>query len=191
MTEKHTVRKIFHKQFRELWKQHPHLRAQAQNYFYISHGPPRRIVSCSPDAVGAKTWVEHVADSWTRCGGRFVPLVSKQGGFTCSLDILFLRRDSPGNLIASGGDIDNRLKVLLDALKMPKNVDDLGGLSIEQDEDPFFCLLEDDSLITDVSVVTDRFLLPQEAEENIHDVMLVVHVTMVNPSVIFAGNLLV
>jgi hypothetical protein len=191
MTEKHTIRKLFHKQLRELWKQHPHLRAQAENYFYISPGPPRHIVSCHPDATGAKTWVEHVADRWTRCGGRFVPLISKQGSFTCVLNILFLRRDGPGNLISSGGDIDNRVKVLLDSLKMPRTTDDLGGMPIEKDENPFFCLLEDDSLITDISVTTDRLLLPQEADENIHDVALVVHVTMVNPSVIFAGNLLV
>ena len=52
-------------------------------------------------------------------GNRFVPLVSKAGGFTCSLDILFLRRDDPEGPIESGGDIDNRLKVLLDGLRMP------------------------------------------------------------------------
>jgi hypothetical protein len=191
MTEKHAIRKVLHKQLRQLWKDHPHLRAQSEAYFYVNEGPPRRIVNCAPDATGAKTWVNHIADSWTRCGGRFVPLVSKQGGFTCSLDITFLRRDGPGNLVSSGGDIDNRLKVLLDGLKMPKSMDDLGGHEIEQDENPFYCLLEDDSLITDLAVTTDRLLLPQEQEENLHDVVLVVHVTMVNPNVIFAGNLLI
>jgi len=144
------------------------------------------------DDPKAKTWVEHVADDHQRCGGRFVPLVSKSGGFTCSLEILFLRRDNPGHLIASGGDIDNRIKVLFDGLRMPDTVAELGGLPIDSDENPFFCLLEDDSLITNVTVTTDRLLTPQETpEERIHDVHLVIHATVVNPSALFTGNRLV
>ena len=64
-------------------------------------------------------------------------------------------------------------------------------LSIEPDENPFFCLVEDDSLITDVSVTTDRLLVAQDSGEKIHDVWLVIHVTVLNPSALFAGNRLV
>jgi hypothetical protein len=201
LKEKHSIRKVFHKQLRELWKQHPDLRAQAEQTFVITTTPQnqvsppgpgvRQIIPVTGETQNAKTWLEHVADSWQRCGGHFVPLISKKGGFTCSLDVLFLRRDNPGNLIASGGDIDNRLKVLLDALKMPNDVPDLAGLPIEADENPFFCLLQDDSLITDLSVTTDRLLTPQDVDEKIHDVVLVVHVKMVNPSAVFAGNRLI
>ena len=70
-----------------------------------------------PEAPNVKTWIEHIADDHERCGGRFVPLVSKAGGFTCALEILFLRRDNPGHIISSGGDIDNRMKVYLMVLK--------------------------------------------------------------------------
>jgi hypothetical protein len=160
--EEQLLRKHFHKQLRELWKQHPELRRQAEDYFlrYVTPenqvsfpGPGvKQIVRADKGNPLAKTWVEHIADDHQKCGGRFVPLVSEAGGFTCSLDILFLRRDNPGHLISSGGDIDNRIKVLLDGLKMPSTVAELGGLPLEPDENPFFCLLEDDNLVTSVSV---------------------------------------
>lgn len=202
--EKQIVRKQFHKQLRELWKQHPDLREQSESKFVVMTTPHNMVSYPGPGvrqimpAVGnlrthpdAKTWVEHIADSHQGCGGRFVPLVSKAGGFTCSLEILFLRRDNPGHLIASGGDIDNRIKVLFDGLRMPNTVAELGGIPLEQDEDPFFCLLEDDNLITSVSVTTDRLLIPQDSNEKLHDVHLIIHATVLNPSALFAGNRLV
>ena len=89
---------------------------------------------------------------------------------------------------ADGGDIDNRIKVLFDGLKMPETVSDLGGLPLESDENPFFCLLEDDSLITSVTITTDRLLLERDSEEKRNDVYLIIHVTVLNPSALFAGN---
>lgn len=94
-------------------------------------------------------------------------------------------------MVASGGDIDNRLKVLLDGLVMPRTESDLGGIPLEPDENPFFCLLEDDSLITSVSVITDRLLTPLAAGEKISDVCLIIHVTVLNPGALFAGGRLV
>jgi hypothetical protein len=95
---------------------------------------------------------------------------------------VFLRRDNPGSLITHGGDIDNRIKVMFDGLKMPKQVKELGDYAMGADENPFFCLLEDDKLVTSVSVTTDRLIVPQKSEENIHDVLLAIHVTIVDPS---------
>lgn len=208
--EKHLLRKQFHRQLLELWRQHPNLRAQSEGRFVKLERPDPdtiyldRASRPSSKAIvipalgsldadpGAKTWVEHLADDHQRCGGRFVPLVSSAGGFTCSLDILFLRRDNPGGLIVKGkdgGDIDNRIKVLFDGLKMPETMSDLGGLPLE--ENPFYCLLEDDSLITSVNVITDRLLVEKGAEEKVNDVHLIIHVTLVNPSALFAGNRLV
>lgn len=204
--EKHTIRKQFHKQLRELWKQHPDLRAQAGTKYIVSTITPGSVMpppSNFPDklvhmvsdqesvAPNVKTWLEHVADTYQRCGGRFVPIVRREGGLTCALDILFLRRDNPGGVIDSGGDIDNRIKVLFDGLKMPATVPDLGGMPIGADENPFFCLLEDDSLVTSVSITTDRLLTPQEDTERVHDVCLIIHVTVVNPSALFLGGRLV
>lgn len=202
--EKHQLRKHFHLQLRELWKEHPDLKHQAEQKFIVFTTPPNMVSYPGPGVrmiypadlykeqqERARTWVEHVADNFQRCGGRFVPLINDAGGFTCSLDILFLRRDAPGNLIEAGGDIDNRIKVLLDGLRMPKNLNELGGFSIGPDEDPFFCLLEDDKLITSISVTTDRLIIPKRSDEDIKDVLLVIHVSMVNPSAVFAGGRLV
>lgn len=60
---------------------------------------------------------------------------------------------------------------------MPDELREVAGANPEVDEDPFFCLLQDDSLITDVRITTDRLLIPPEPEERIHDVCLVIHVT--------------
>ena len=115
-------------------------------------------------------------------GFRFLPLIGNAFGIdtACVLDILFLRRDEPGRLVGSGGDIDNRIKVLLDALKMPTPGD---GFKPEagpsEGEEPFFCLLQDDSLITELRVTTDRLLTPVGDDEKLTDVHLVIGVKTV------------
>lgn len=63
-------------------------------------------------------------------------------------------------------DLDNRLKVLFDALRMPQNPNELTGEDFQQDEDPMFVLLQDDSLITSVSVETDELLSPANHDDS-------------------------
>ncbi len=75
---------------------------------------------------------------------------------------------------------------------MPNSIPELGGYAIDSaDENPFFCLLEDDRLVSSVSVTTDRLIVPQKVDERINDVRLVIHVTIINPSALFAGGRLV
>lgn len=178
-TEKQKLRKCFHLQLRELWQKDVGL--TPDNFAQYPGPGVKSFVPVLPQhAPHAKKYIDLIADSHVRCNGnRFVPLVSINGGFTCSLDILFLRRDGPGKLVESGGDIDNRMKVLLDGLRMPIDVKELGDVPIEKDEDPFYCLLEDDKLITKLSVTTDRLILPKEQGDHENDVVLVIHVTMV------------
>ena len=77
------------------------------------------------------------------------------------LDVHVLWPQKPGAIISSGGDIDNRLKTLLDALKVPSEPTAVPpGSTPQEGEVPFFCLLEDDSLITKLTVDTDRLLEP-------------------------------
>lgn len=60
------------------------------------------------------------------------------------------------------GDIDNRVKTLIDALRIPCS-NALGSArssTPRQDENPFFCLIEDDKLITKFSIETDWLLDP-------------------------------
>jgi hypothetical protein len=190
--EKHALRKHFNGQLRELWNQHPDLKQQAKQRFITRPGvyPPGSLDAepVPDDHPEGKTHLERIADDYQRFGGRFVPIVRKGGSLTCSLEILFLRRDNPGHIIASGGDIDNRLKVLFDGLRMPNNEQELGGFVLEPDENPFFCVVEDDELITNVSVTTDRLLTVPDPGEKPHDVFLVIHVKVVNQSALFAGG---
>jgi hypothetical protein len=100
-----------------------------------------------------------LGNNFDRCGYKFVPLVSSHLGLTCGLDILLLQKDKAAP-IGQTGDIDNRLKTLFDALQVPQNCSEIEG-DKEAAEDPyFFCLTENDSLITDVRVTVDKWLAP-------------------------------
>ena len=75
----------------------------------------------------------------------------------------------------ASGDIDNRLKTIFDALRMPASKDELGGYETpEEGETPFYCLLTDDKLISRVSVETDTLLQPTSLEAGDNDARLVI-----------------
>jgi hypothetical protein len=171
--EKHDMRKVFHKQLSSLWKTHPFLidflklderyQQEAEGTFVTDNEP-------------IPTPVRDFSSRYARCGYRFMPLISEWFAVSCALDILFLRRDGPGSLVKHGGDIDNRLKVLFDALRMPDTCDEVCGDSPSSDEDPFYCLMEDDKLISKVQVETNWLLTPLDKGERLHDVHVIVKV---------------
>jgi hypothetical protein len=160
---KHEIRKTFHHQLKRLWAS-----TWLNGMNYGSWGPGQTIDPRTPldQALGT----EYQLDNY-----RFVPLVLAKFSLLCSIDILFLRSDIPGQIIGSG-DIDNRLKTLFDALRMPANTGELGGcLQPDADESPlFYCLLQDDKLISHVSVNTDMLLQPVNG--NVNDARLVLDV---------------
>jgi hypothetical protein len=88
----------------------------------------------------------------------------------CGLKILFLRKEDAGR-VYQGGDLDNRLKTLFDALSVPQIDQVVEDNSIA---DPILCLLEDDGLITSVSVETHRLLSNPNA--SINEVKLIIEV---------------
>lgn len=102
-----------------------------------------------------------------------MPLVHKYQHLICGLDILFLRRENPGDLILQGGNIDNRIKTLLDALRIPNDCNEIDSAP-EEGEDPFFCLLQNDSLVTELNVVTDKLLTPLKAGQHPNEVVLII-----------------
>jgi hypothetical protein len=163
-TDKHRIRVEFHKQLKILWQEHRSL-----------HGwetQPAEMITSVPRTL-ADIW----ADQYERCGRRFLPLVCDRLGIACSLDILFLRRDNPGGFIVNRGDIDNRLKVLFDALRVPVHCDEIPKeWAPGEDEQPLYCLMEDDRLIHEVKVTTDHLILPRVDGESVNDVVLVIHV---------------
>lgn len=144
-TDKQGVRRAFHPQLQELWNQLP-LRELAQ--------PPKNFLNPNPSP--SQISLVHPTGSF-----QFVPLVSECLNLVAQLEIVLLRPEQPGSIVTRGGDIDNRLKTLLDALRMPKTASELPpGDTPQAGETLFFCLLEDDALVTGISIITDRLLDP-------------------------------
>lgn len=135
--DKHEIRRKFHDQLKNLWSQKP-LNPEFTRYIKEKVEP-------------------HELGIIKRIGKfRFVPLVCEALRTIADLDIIFLRPEEPGCIVTKGGDIDNRIKTLLDALRMPKDMNEI--YQDPDSPDPFFCLLEDDALVTHLSVTTDRLL---------------------------------
>jgi hypothetical protein len=104
----------------------------------------------------------------------FWPIVRESMHMVCDLDILFLRRGKPGKIISSAGDLDNRVKVLFDALRIPLHENEIRGFK-SPDQRGFLCLLEDDKLITGFRVTSDRILEAEQPDAR-NDVRLIINV---------------
>lgn len=115
----------------------------------------------------------------------FIPLVSKRIDLQCALDITFLRQQAPGQLIGDGGDIDNRLKTLLDALSVPppSQHEHFRHVALNPGR-AIFCLLQDDSLVTRMGVETDRLLRPAANE---FDLVAVIQVSVTASQLSYAN----
>ena len=164
---KQRIRRCIHPQLKILWQQKP-------------------LLSHSEKLLTSKKKPEGWSNLRDVLPFTFAPLATEETRQMVELDILFLRPEEPGSLITQGGDIDNRLKTLFDALRMRKNIHELpNGDAPARDESPFYCLLEDDNLITRVNVRTDRLLNPNAGKNT---VFLVIHVnTKVTETII--GNI--
>lgn len=89
-------------------------------------------------------------------GKRFVSLVCANNGLFAELNVTMLRPDPTNNLIVEG-DIDNRLKVLFDVLSVPRKEQLPTDWTPTSDQEPVYCLLEDDQRITRVSLQTHQW----------------------------------
>jgi hypothetical protein len=185
--EKHTIRKVFHSQLRQLWWTHPNLKERAVHRGALARAKeisddPRYATEIPADFSDDEAFqkgLNDFGDNWNRNGFSFLPLVTEALCLRCSLDILFLRREEK-NYILQGGDIDGRLKTLFDSLRMIGEGHELPpGAAPEPDETPFFCLLEDDKLISEVHVKTGPLLmLPGTKIVGKHDVYLQIAVRL-------------
>lgn len=173
--DKWAIRKQFDPQLRELWRITPALQnvmrsrtVPATGFFVLElHHSLEDKRAVRPTDEKQKIDLCASID----VGGRqFFPLVRDSHALVCFLKILFLRKEEPGH-IYQGGDIDNRLKTLFDALAVP-NADQV--IQDKEIEDPIHCLLEDDRLITGFTVDTQRLLSKPGVTE--HYVQLVIEV---------------
>jgi hypothetical protein len=148
---KHRIRQQLHPQLKELWG--------------------------AEEALTAVKKPKHVR----RAGFDFVPAVTEELDLVCHLTVAILQRGTPGHIMKKhGGDIDNRLKTLFDSLAVPPvgQLVGLGGPTPE--EEPFYCLLEDDLRITRIDVRTEHLLTPGPPGQVLVVITAVVRPTKVN-----------
>jgi hypothetical protein len=154
VADKFAIRRQFHPQLRSLCSEHPLLRSQFTAWGRLE---AQEVIGDSYTGDDAYSFgLKRMADTHLN-GFSFLPISRSEWHLRCSLDVLFLRREKPGRVFMRG-DIDNRLKTLFDALQMPGKGQDVGDEVPASDENPFFVLLQDDDLIADVSLTTDRLL---------------------------------
>jgi hypothetical protein len=172
--EKHDIRKYFHPQLRRLWSVKPGLRQLAESigshWIAENDQTPVSMQHRFNEGIAA------TGRNWQRAGFDFVPLVTSKFALRCSIDVLLLRPEEK-KYVFEQGDIDGQLKTLFDALRIPKESSEAGGNIPADDEKPFFCLLEDDRLISEVHVTADQLLLlPNMRETKASDAFVNIHV---------------
>jgi hypothetical protein len=162
---KQEIRTQFHSQLAELWNTHPAIHKDFWRWIeYDKKGDLEAI----KNSTNITTF---------DCGNfRFLPLVTRAAYLTCELDILFLRQEPKGSVVNAYGDLDNRLKVLFDALRIPLSPKEIPP-NIATLDNPFFCLLEDDSLITGFKITSEKLLEPHASTGSFR-VRLVINVTV-------------
>lgn len=150
------IRRALHPQLQRLWQEQP-LRDQAASLLAwpAQAGKPSVIVE--------------------KDGLRFAPLVTQRLNLYAEVSVLLFRQQERGALITDGGDLDNRLKTLLDGLRVPRGANEgRQAPPTTAEPQPFFCLLEDDSLVTKVTVESEQFL--RSAEPDLVLAIISVHV---------------
>jgi hypothetical protein len=155
---KQRIRRELHPQLRALWQQHQLLKE-----------------AWIPNSSGQRP-IDAVADNFECYGYRFVPLLQKRSQMACALSIVMLARDEPHRVFSECGDLDNRVKTLIDGLRMPRQKPELDRDQPDADQNPFFCLMENDDVITSCDVTIDRLLIPVASGEVPRDVIALIDV---------------
>lgn len=144
---KWAIRRALHPQLQRLWEQEP-LRAAAAAW-----------LAWPAPATGTSVVFE-------RGPVLLAPLVTSRLNLHAEVDILLFRRQARGALISNEGDLDNRLKTLVDGLRAPRVAQEARLAAIgDEVPSPFYCLLEDDSLITRIGLESEQLLLPGSPDE--------------------------
>ena len=103
-------------------------------------------------------------------------VINEKMSLIAQLDITLLRPEPPGSVISLGGDIDNRIKTLLDALTIPREEQIVHEDDTHDEDCIIHCLLEDDHLVTGLNITVDRLLGSDDPKE----VLVVIYVNVSN-----------
>jgi hypothetical protein len=172
------IRDAFHPQMEFLWKTHRSLQALRQSAIVSKEDFAGLAVASTPFSVDRDLESYPARDDEVdlcapieRGGKKYIPLVRSSLHLNCEIHITFLRQEDPGSLVLQGGDLDNRVKALLDALRMPEMP---VATDFPQANETTYCLLESDTLVSDFSVNTGRLLVPSSTHP--HEVHLLLEV---------------
>lgn len=86
-------------------------------------------------------------------GNHFVSPAHQNYGTAVELDVLLLVPPSKARV----GDVDNRLKTLIDGLTCPANAQQMQGFHEPPGGGPTYCLMSDDNLVQRISVDVRRW----------------------------------
>ena len=181
--KKHAIRRKLHLQLRRLWEVHGPLRdlarwlgiqdLKARGIFIVRQDDP-----AWPDQKIIQAGIESIGREWSRIGYNFIPLVTPKEVVRCSLEILLLRPEET-KYVFEQGDIDGQIKTVFDALRIPDSLSETGNATPQADETPFYCLLSDDKLISEVRVTADQLLmLPDQKTVRANDAFALIHVKL-------------
>lgn len=153
---KHAMRLAFHPQLKRLWESTPFLSEEQGK----STGKPYNVAALA---------AANTIPPWS-----FVPLVTEELDVILGLDVMLLRKDHPGASVWSG-DIENRIKSLIDALEVPNANDGYSGLAPKAGETPLYCLMQNDKLLNNLTVSTDQLLeVPENSDQSYAHVLITV-----------------
>lgn len=154
------IRREFSPQIKLLWETHPSLMVLLEtgarpraNQMLLQNGQSAR-----QQAILRPRMAEDLLAPIPVGSKQYIPLVRKSLDLGCELSVMFLRQEAPGQVVTQGGDLDGRMKLLLDALRMPQ-LDEQNVCPPEEDE--LYCLMQDDALVSRLDIDTDRLLVPE------------------------------
>ena len=195
------IRKDFHPQLEDLWENHPAIKnidvndsfpldgAVMTHGHHLHPGPLREPYIPRPFQPGERSRGRiNLNDPIEKHGRKFRPIVRETYAAHCGLKINFLRKEDPGR-VYQGGDIDGRIKTLLDALTMPQHVEQI--IADDAAPDPMFCLMEEDSMVSAFQVETERLLTGGNQPKDYVKLLIEVDVRVRFPMVynhLFLGN---
>ena len=152
---KHAIRSVFHLQLER------HFMDKHENLY-------EKVTGEVPEAQQNEDFIATHLNRVERAPHLFYPLALVG---LVELDITMLRPGPMGQILAGGGDIDNRLKTLFDALQVP----DANQSKVVSGSEKMHCLMADDKLVSRVNVRTSQLLdVPTESRE----VVVVIDVTL-------------
>jgi hypothetical protein len=155
---KHKIRLQLHDQLAAYWQSIHRLKEMHADLksLQVAKRASDQFVVDRPLADGTKFWWR-----WPLCGFDFIPLVTEIHRAHCELKFRIYRKTQ--GILFEGGDIDNRLKTFFDALQVPKDASQVPTNPSASENPiewpPLLCLLDNDNMITKLSIESFRLLL--------------------------------